>query len=125
MTGKASQPTNIRALLPRFVRLRDAPSYLGMNRNRFNTEVRHYLTNIPIGQQGIAFDRLELDAWVEEYISRNGRPAAERRKPWDKRKDGCPASLSGAVSGTSTRKSEVADFAKALAKTASGKRRYI
>ena len=60
-------------LLPRLVRLRDAPAYLGMDRNRFNNEVRPDLTSIPIGQQGIAFDRLELDAWVEDYISRNGR----------------------------------------------------
>ena len=60
-------------LLPRLVRVRDAPPYLGMDRNRFNREVRPHLTNIPIGQQGIAFDRLELDAWVEDYISRNGR----------------------------------------------------
>lgn len=61
------------ALLPRLVRLRDAPAYLGMDRNRFNRDVRLHLTRIPIGQQGIAFDRLELDAWVEDYISRNGR----------------------------------------------------
>ncbi len=61
------------ALLPRLVRLRDAPAYLGMDRNRFNREVRPHLTRIPIGQQGIAFDRLELDAWVEDYVSRNGR----------------------------------------------------
>ena len=26
--------------LPRFIRLRDAPSYLGMDKNRFNREVR-------------------------------------------------------------------------------------
>jgi len=71
------------ALLPRLVRLRDAPAYLGMDRNRFNREVRLHLTNIPIGRQGIAFDRLELDAWVEDYVLRNGRPAARRRKPWD------------------------------------------
>jgi hypothetical protein len=49
-------------LLPRFIRLRDAPFYLGMDRNRFNAEVRKDLTTIPIGRQGIAFDRLELDA---------------------------------------------------------------
>ena len=61
------------ALLPRLVRLRDAPAYLGMDRNRFNRDVRPHLTRIPIGQQGIAFDRLELDAWVEDYVSRNGR----------------------------------------------------
>ncbi len=77
-----STDTNV-VLLPRLVRFRDAPAYLGMDRNRFNSEVRPYLTNIPIGRQGIAFDRLELDAWVDDYVSCNGRPAARRRKPWD------------------------------------------
>jgi len=69
------------ALAPRFIRLRDAPRYLGMDKNRFNRNVRPQLTNIPIGSQGIAFDRLELDAWAEDYARRNGRPAAlpERR----------------------------------------------
>ena len=70
-------------LLPRLVRFRDAPGYLGMDRNRFNREVRPFLTKIHIGQQGIAFDRLELDAWVDDYVSCNGRPAARRNKPWD------------------------------------------
>ena len=53
-------------VIPRLIRLRDAPFYLGMDRNRFNAEVRPSLTQIPIGEQGIAFDRLELDAWVEQ-----------------------------------------------------------
>ena len=61
------------AVLPRLLRLRDVPAYLGMDRNRFNAEVRPYITAIPIGQQGIAFDRLELDAWVDDYVSCNGR----------------------------------------------------
>ena len=75
MAGKSKtfKSMAMQMLLPRFVRFRDAPFYLGMDRNRFNTEVRPYLTKIPIGRQGIAFDRLELDAWVEDYISRNGR----------------------------------------------------
>lgn len=47
-------------ILARFIRLRDAPDYLGMNRNRFNREVRPFITEIPIGGQGIAFDRLDL-----------------------------------------------------------------
>jgi hypothetical protein len=63
------------AILARLIRLRDAPFYLGMDRNRFAREVRPYLTKIPVGKQGIAFDRLELDAWVEQYKSRNGCPA--------------------------------------------------
>ncbi len=70
-------------IMPRVLRLRDAPRYLGMNRNFFNAEVRPFLTESRIGRQGVAFDRLELDAWWEQYKSCNGRPAAERRKPWD------------------------------------------
>ena len=52
-------------IVPRLIRFRDAPLYLGMDRNRFNAEVRPYLVEIRIGQQGIAFDRLDLDAWVD------------------------------------------------------------
>jgi len=48
-------------IAPRFLRLRDAPAYLGMDRNRFNAEVRPHLTQIRIGKQGVAFDRLQLD----------------------------------------------------------------
>ncbi len=66
--------TTKQLLLRRFYRRRDAPLYLGMDRNRFDKEVRPYLREIPIGSQGIAFDRLELDAWADHYGSRNGRP---------------------------------------------------
>jgi len=54
-------------LIPRLVRLREAPFYLGMDRNRFNAEVRPYLVEIRMGEQGIAFDRLDLDAWVARH----------------------------------------------------------
>jgi hypothetical protein len=72
-------------ILPRFIRLRDAPAYLGVDRHRFDAEVRPYLTEIPIGSQGIAFDRIDLDAWADEYKSRNGRPGKNKKggKPWD------------------------------------------
>lgn len=43
-------------ILPRILRLRDAPAYLGMNRNRFNTEVRPNVIEIPIGEHGVGFD---------------------------------------------------------------------
>ena len=122
MSGSQPHPAvRMAALLPRIIRLRDTPFYLGMDRNRFNAEVRPYLTTIPIGRQGIAFDRLELDAWVADYVSRNGRPAAVRRKPWDEEER--QASSIGAESGTSTKPSEVDAFAKALASSASKKRR--
>ena len=45
-----------------------------MNRNLFNTEVRPGLVTVPIGQQGIGFDRLDLDAWVDACKQRNERP---------------------------------------------------
>ena len=70
MVGSTKKPL----MLCRFYRRRDAPLYLGMDRNRFDKEVRPYLTVIPIGKQGIAFDRLELEKWADHYGSRNGRP---------------------------------------------------
>jgi hypothetical protein len=33
-----------------------------MDRNKFNSDVRPYLTKVPLGTQAIVFDRLELDA---------------------------------------------------------------
>lgn len=60
---------------PRLIRLRDAPKYLGMDRNRFNNEVRPFLITVKIGQQGIAFDRLDLDQWADTYKKYQGKPA--------------------------------------------------
>jgi hypothetical protein len=45
---------------PRLIRFRDAPRYLGMDRNPFNTEVRRFVTEVRIGRQGAAFDRLAM-----------------------------------------------------------------
>ena len=60
------------ALIPRFIRLRDAPRYLGMDNNRFNSEVRPHVPAIRIGTQGIAFDRIDLDAWADQRKSATG-----------------------------------------------------
>ncbi|MES9830528.1 MAG: hypothetical protein ABW201_19920 [Candidatus Thiodiazotropha sp.] len=57
----------------RFIRRKDAGKYLAMDRNRFDNEVRPYLVEIPIGKQGIAFDRVDLDAWADQYKQRYGR----------------------------------------------------
>ena len=51
--------------LPRLIRMKDAPAYLGMDKQTFNRTVRPLLKQIRIGTQGIAFDRLDLDTWVE------------------------------------------------------------
>ena len=108
-------------ILPRLLRLRDAPRYLGMDRNRFNSEVRPYLTEIPIGTQGIAFDRLELDAWIEDYKFRNGRPGQPRGdQSWDAREH--RGSSNAMASGTSISTSVDGEFARALAQIDSKKR---
>lgn len=109
------------AILPRILRLRDAPFYIGMDRNRFNAEVRPFLTEFSIGKQGIAFDRLELDAWVEQYISRNGRPAQRTGdKLWDAKEH--QGSGTVAESGISKNRFSDAKFTKALEQAISMKR---
>jgi len=85
LTGGALDHCSPVAIVPPFLRLRDAPTYLGMDKNRFNREVRPIVPAIPIGTQGIAFDRLDLDSWADEYKSRNGHPATQpkRGKSWE------------------------------------------
>ena len=100
-------------LLPRIIRFHEAPHYLGMDRNRFNAEVRPHLTEIPIGTQGVGFDRHDLDAWADDYKRRNGRPARKGDTTWDANE--YPASSCGPAFGTSTRSSSGGEFAKALA----------
>ena len=110
------------SITPRLIRLRDAPFYLGMDKNRFNAEARPYLIEIRVGKQGVAFDRLDLDAWVDHYKSRNGRPGQPKGElTWDeKERQGL---LKGPVSGISTSKSGEADIAKALDRATSKKQR--
>jgi len=50
-----------------------------MDKNRFDREVRPSLTEFPIGDQGVGFDRLDLDDWFDEYKARNGRPGVDFR----------------------------------------------
>jgi hypothetical protein len=110
MEKRESKPTLI---IPRLIRLRDAPIYIGMDRNKFNADVRPYLTEIPLGKQAVAFDRLEIDDWVDEYIERNGRPGRSKGDQlWDEKKH--RASSNVKVSGTSTNASAGDEFARAL-----------
>lgn len=109
---KTKSTSNV-VFLPRILRLRDVPTYLGMDRNRFNAEVRPSVTEIPIGEQGIAFDRFELDAWVDDYISEFGRQAIQKGdNSWRARKH--RGSSSAQAFGTSTNVSMEGEFAKAL-----------
>lgn len=111
-TRYTNAPRTGREIQPRVIRVRDASFYLGMDRNRFNAEVRPFLTEIPIGSHGVGFDRVELDAWLDEYVARNGRPGQKGANQWDA--NACQASSRGRGRGISTKLSSGGEFAKAL-----------
>ena len=122
--NKKSQPNKITRLQTRFIRFRDAPYYLGMDKDLFNAVARPYLIQIPIGKRGIAFDRLDLDTWADHYKSRNGRPAAihhRGEKAWDEKE--CQDSTNVTVFGTSKKQFKEGDFAKVVAQIVSKKRK--
>lgn len=101
-----------REFLPRFIRLKDAPYYLGMDKNRFNNEVRAGLREIRIGRRGVAFDRVDLDAVADNIKESNGRPARKGGHQWDARHR--QASLSGTGNGILTSELTAEGFARAL-----------
>src|SRR5581483_4326331 len=96
----------------RGIRAKDAPRYLGMDRNRFNRLVRPHLTLIQYGPQTKVFDRLELDRWVEDDKSRNGRPAMKGGITWGV--DAVPDSANATGSGTSKSSSLESRFMKVV-----------
>lgn len=113
-------------LIPRLIRLRDAPTYVGMDRHRFNKDVRPNLVEIPMGVQGVAFDRLDLDAWVDDYIQCSGRPAVTKQRSleqWDEKNR--RVSSKEVTIGTSIKRSLDAEFEKALVRATSKKQKNI
>jgi hypothetical protein len=69
------------ALIPGVVRIRDAPFYLGMNKNIFRKEVSPFLTKFPIGGVGIGIDRMELDLWIAYVKATKG--SRKKIPPWE------------------------------------------
>jgi DNA relaxase NicK len=123
----SAQPIR-REIVPRVLRAMDAHVYLGMDRNRFNREVKPHIIAVPIGTQGIGYDRFDLDGWWEEHKRRNGRPGAliniEGEGQWEEAQQGCAGGLiSQEVSGTSRKSSTAALFMKAVARATKKKRK--
>src|ERR1700712_5022284 len=123
----AAQPSSI---TPRFIRARDVCGYLGMCRAEFEKTVRPHVREFPIGKQGIAFDRHEIDEWADAYIQAmaidkavnqdNNRPRSERHvdakgaTTWPK-KQSPGFRKCRTVSGRSTKNTEENEFKKVLA----------
>lgn len=115
---------------PRFIRAKHAPAYLGMCRAVFDAEVRPHIREFPIGKQGVAFDRHELDEWADAYVARksiekvanqdNNQPRSERHggakgaTPWPK-KQSQASSKCRVASGKSTKSTEENEFKRVLA----------
>lgn len=108
---------------PRFIRLRDAPRYLGMDRHRFNKLVRPDLIEIPIGIQGIAFDRLDLDLWADKYKQQNGRPPSRNQTKATWNNNDFSQSAKGVAKYEPSREDSRADFEKVLNQILAGKRK--
>ena len=121
--------TTTPALFPRFIRMSDAPRYLGMCRTVFNQSVRPHVREFPIGRQGIAFDRTELDRWADSYVSGQAIDKKDILADYSKRSERRHGDFGGTklwhvnqsadsrcevVSGTSTRSSKANEFTKAL-----------
>ncbi|WP_327212950.1 hypothetical protein [Pseudomonas fluorescens] len=113
------------ALLPRFIRSRDAPAYLAMGREEFKNTVRPFVREFPIGERGVGFDRQELDEWASAYVAAKAidkKGAKEQQSPRSERQEGetrwrgnrSQASPKGKVSGISTRRSTAKDFMNLL-----------
>ena len=89
-------------MLQRLYRLKDAPKYLGIDKNVFNRDGRPQLTEIRHGR-AVLFDRLELDAWADYKKSHAGRPP-QRKALWHE--EGHPGSANADEFGISINKSE-------------------
>lgn len=103
-------------LQPRRIRMMHAPLYVGMDRKLFNELVRPFIPEVTVGKQGIAFERLDLDAWVDDHKHRSGRPAVQPirgEKRWDAKQR--QVSLREANTGILTNVSLDAAFERAQA----------
>jgi predicted DNA-binding transcriptional regulator AlpA len=109
---------------PRFIRFKHAYGYLGMCRDEFNKSVRPNVREFPIGAQGVAFDRIELDEWADNWIASksvekaanqdNNRPRSERQQginPWREKQS--RGSTKKVESGKSIKSSGASAFEKA------------
>ena len=107
--GDTMTTPHILTIAPRLIRMKDAPRYLGMDRNRFNKLVRPYVHPLRFGKQSIAFDRLELDAWVDDTISRCGCSPKHRRTNLCQREPQASKKEARMASGTLTNESKDMD----------------
>jgi hypothetical protein len=108
-------------LEPKWVRLRDVPAYTGMDLKMFNRLARPHLVEIRLSSKCVAFDKVDLDRWMDEYKSGNGLPPDRKggKSSWEGKE---PRAYTGeAKSGISERPSVDANYWEALERASSMK----
>ena len=125
-------------MTPAVIRMKDAPTYVGMSEAHFNTQVRPNVREVVIGIQGVAFLRNDLDEWATDYFNQNAVAKPDTRhnngsRIWLRHEKG-NASWRGKVSlvstnetesGTSTKSSKDSAFKKALDQARGKKQKTI
>lgn len=72
---------------PRILRPNDAAYYCGMGRTLFERIIRPVVPTIRLGDIGIGYDRIDLDAAIDDYKARNTGPcppSPEQQHTWQK-----------------------------------------
>lgn len=109
---------------PRLLRTNEAHDYLRMNRKTFDKWVRPFIAYIRIGQRGIAFDKLDLDAWIEEHKQRDELPVSNTGEHlWEE--PAHRAYKNVMATGKLTRRFSDSEFAKVLEQATLRKRKSI
>lgn len=76
-----SEPIDLSAKYKaKVIRLEFAPGYLGMNKNKFNKDVRPFLNELYFGDRSVGFNRTELDKWVDNQTRTE---ESDEPFPWD------------------------------------------
>ncbi|WP_262964334.1 hypothetical protein [Methylobacter psychrophilus] len=69
-----AKETQLKMIVPRLIRYKDAPRYCGMDKSFFDSRIR---PNLPVelrdGSKFVAFDRIDLDFAIEGYKDRVGQ----------------------------------------------------
>lgn len=105
----------------RFLRPRKAAAYLDVNVDYFNKHIRPGLIEIPVGERGVRFDVLDLDAWADDYKHRYGRRPNKGNELCQKNQS-CQGSSFDSGTGKSINALTESAYAKARAKLTTQKR---
>lgn len=71
-------------ILPRVIRMAEAPKYCGVSVRVFDSDFRPHLNEAVFGKQGVGFDRIEVDSFITWYFKRHGKRKAQGSKSWQK-----------------------------------------